>query len=608
MMSLPHGTNLRAALRIGVASLAQHRRLGALFLVATIAQAVLQAALIWVLREVLRGFGQAETAGMSAMLLGAGAVLTVWIARSGAAFGGEVISARLAHRVEHEWLMRLLRKLLTMSVRFFDRTRQGDIALNAYHDVKSIRLISLETGRVFLHVARLLGLAVIAFIMSPKLAGLGLVLLPLGLLPAHRMARRLIRAADQEREALAGMSEDFLQVSSGIRVIKVNRGEASVLRHAHAHLHELYEVALRQVQARSLGRLLFESVTGAGLVLVLVLGGRDVAAGTLEWESLLSLLIALLAVYSPVISLITVQQTVLATLPNLDRLQGILQAPVEVPDRPDAVRLKAAPAIIRLEQVSFAYDSQPVLSELSLTFHRGERIGIVGPSGAGKSTLIALLLRLYDPTTGRITLDGVDLRDIKHADLLDLCAIVPQEPFLFQDTVANNIRATVPDAPMEAVEVAAKSANVHDEIMRTERGYETLLGRHRLGRGLSSGQKQRLAIASALLKDAPLLFLDEATSHLDSVSERAVQTAVERLVEGRTTFVIAHRLSTLRIVHRILVLDRGRMVGFGSHEELKESCAVYRRLWQHQDLQASASGEEHWDDQLIRAEGRRRNA
>lgn len=584
MSGSQRSSDLRTALRIGLGSFAKHRTLGALFMAAVISQAALQAGLIWVLREVLRGFGHPDSAITGSMVAGAALVLAVWIARALATFAGDLVAARLAHRVENDWLLRLLRKLLTMSVRFFDRTRQGDIALASYHDVKSIRLISLEVGKVVLHLARLAGLAGVAWMMSPKLAAIGLLLLPLGLLPAHRMARRLVRAADQEREAIAGMSDDFLQVSSGIRVIKVNRGEASVLRHAHEHLHQLYEVALRQVQARGMGRLLFESVIGAGLVLVLVLGGRDIASGTLEWESLLSLLIALLAVYSPVISLISVQQTVLTMLPNLDRLNAILNAPVEVPDRPDAARLRAAPERIRLEQVSFAYDSRPVLSELSLTFHRGERIGIVGPSGAGKSTLIALLLRLYDPTSGRITLDGVDLRDVRHADLLDLCAIVPQEPFLFQDTVGNNIRATVPDATAQSVERAARAANVHEEIMAMERGYDTLLGRSKHARGLSTGQKQRLAIASALLKDAPILFLDEATSSLDSVSERAVQTAIERLVEGRTTFVIAHRLSTLRIVNRILVLDQGQLVGFDTHDELWRTCPVYQRLWHHQSL------------------------
>jgi ABC-type multidrug transport system fused ATPase/permease subunit len=208
----------------------------------------------------------------------------------------------------------------------------------------------------------------------------------------------------------------------------------------------------------------------------------------------------------------------------------------------------------------------------------------VGPSGAGKSTLISLLLRLYDTTAGSVLLDGVDIRNVRQRDYLNLCAIVMQEPFLFVDTVANNIRAARPDATMEEVIEAAKAANIHDEIMAMENGYETVLGRAELARGVSTGQKQRICIAAALLKNAPLLFLDEATSNLDSVSERHLQVAIDRLMQGRTTFVIAHRLSTLRSADRILVIDDGGMVGIGKHEELLATCSTYRRLWQFQSM------------------------
>jgi subfamily B ATP-binding cassette protein MsbA len=565
--------------------------MASVFVATTLAQGALQALLIWSLRNALRGLDRPESGTLAALSVGAAIVMGIWMLRAACTFLGEVLSARLAHRVEQVWIMRLLQKLLTLSVRFFDKSSQGDLVLASYHDIKAIRLVTMEVGNVILYVTRLSGLAVVAWLMSPELATVGLMILPLGFIPAHRLALRVTRAADREREALAGMSESFLQVSSGIRVIKVNRSEASVMHQARAQLHELYIVTLRQAEARGLGRLLFDTVTGAGLVVVLMLGGRQVAAGELEWQSLLSLLIAILAVYAPVMGLVGVQHTLSAILPNLDRLERILSAPVEVPDRPDARRLREAPRVIQLEELSFAYDSQLVLNDLTATFQRGERIGIVGPSGSGKSTLIALLLRLYDPTGGRILFDGVDLRDIRHADLLDLCAIVPQEPFMFWDTIANNIRATVPNASQEAVEAAARSAHVHDEIMRMEQGYDAFLGRRRDGRGISVGQKQRLAIASALLKNASMLFLDEATSSLDSLSELAVQAAVERLMEGRTTFIIAHRLSTLRMVDRILVLQEGRIAGLGTHEELMQCCPTYQHLWKHQMLEGGARRE-----------------
>jgi subfamily B ATP-binding cassette protein MsbA len=269
-------------------------------------------------------------------------------------------------------------------------------------------------------------------------------------------------------------------------------------------------------------------------------------------------------------------------IPNLERTRTILELKAELPDAPGAHALHHAPDRMVLDDVSFAYDGHLVLDSINATFQRGETIGIVGPSGAGKTTLVALMLRLYDPNSGRITFDGVDLRNIKHADLMDQSAIVLQEPFLFLDTIANNIRISRPDASMAEVIEAAKAANVHDEIERMERGYETMLGRARDARGVSTGQKQRICIAAALLKNAPLLFLDEATSSLDAVSERRFQSALERLMQGRTTFIIAHRLSTLRHADRIMVMEHGRLVGFDTHEELMRSCDVYRRLWTYQ--------------------------
>jgi subfamily B ATP-binding cassette protein MsbA len=287
-------------------------------------------------------------------------------------------------------------------------------------------------------------------------------------------------------------------------------------------------------------------------------------------------------VYSPIVGLVQLYGRIRSVIPNLDRVEAILQEPNEVQDRPGAQPLPEAPARIELRNVGFAQGTETVLDSLNATFYRGERIGIVGASGAGKTTLVSLLLRFYTPTQGAIYLDDVDLRDIRHHDWMDQTAMVLQEPVLFIDTVANNIRIGCPGASLEEVMNAARAANIHDEIMAMESGYDTLVGIGRDARGVSLGQKQRLCIATALLKNAPILFLDEATSSLDSVSERKVQAAVDLLMEGRTTFVVAHRFSTLRGVDRIVVLDQGRLVGLGTHDELVERCSVYRSLWETQ--------------------------
>jgi ATP-binding cassette, subfamily B, bacterial MsbA len=560
----------------------QQPRLAVVFLAVTLAEGVIQGVLVWVLRHVLQSFSGSVGVSPAVLALDAAAIFGVWMTRSACTYIGEVLSARIAHRVEHVGAMRLMEKLLSLSVRFFDKRSQGDLALATYTDLKGIRFVTMQVGVVTLQLSRLVGLAVVAWLMSPKLAVIGLAAIPLGLLPAHWLGQRVTRAAARERDTHSGISEDFLQVSNGIRVIKVNRAESRMLAQMEHHMHELFAVLVRQVRARSLARLLFEAVTGVALVLVLVIGGVDVAAGRLQWQTLMSLLIAIIAVYSPVTGLLASFNVINTVLPNLDRLQQVLDAPNEVPDRVNARRLRAAPAVIELDRVSFAYDQRPVLHEVTGRFHRGEKIGIVGPSGAGKSTLMSLLLRMYDPTGGRILFDGVDIRDVAHADVMNQCAIVLQEPFLFPDTIANNIRLGRPGAGYEEVVDAAKAANVHAEIVQMERGYDTLIARRKEGRGISVGQKQRICIAAALLKNAPIVFLDEATSNLDSVSERAVQAAFERLMAGRTTFIIAHRLTTLRAVDRILVLDGGRVVGCAPHAELLRDCATYRRLWRSQ--------------------------
>jgi subfamily B ATP-binding cassette protein MsbA len=502
----------------------------------------------------------------------------------------DIVGARLAYRIEVHSMQKILAKLLTLSVRFFERSGAGDLVMAAYQDVKGVRTIVVQLSVMLLSLSRLVALGIVAWVMSPRLAFIGLVALPLGMLPAYWLGQRITQAARRQRQATATLHDSFLELSSGIRVIKVNRAEARVLDRARELGKALYRAVVRQAQSRSLARLLLELVAGLGLITVLIVGGQDVGAGRLDWQALLALLVAVMALYGPVVNLVSVYNSIHAIIPNLDRVDAILQRPSELPDHPAAKRLVKVPKVIELQDVCFAYDDRMVLDSLSVRFHQGESIGIVGPSGVGKSTLIALLLRFYDPTRGRILFDGADLREIRHADLMDQCAIVLQEPFLFVDTIANNIRFTCPEAPMEDVIAAAKAADIHEEIMLAEHGYDTIIGQHQRGRGLSTGQKQRICIASALLKNAPLLFLDEATSNLDSVSERAVHRAIVRLMAGRTSFVIAHRLSTLRSMHRILVLDQGRMVGFGTHDELLDMCPLYRVHWEHQDIAASPVG------------------
>ena len=577
-----------AALRIGFQSMWQQPLLAVGFLTATLIQGTLQGLLIWSLRKVLLSLSAPTASGALPIAAGAMLIFGVWLLRAASAFLAENLAVRVSHRVEIDSMLKVLDKVLRLSVRFLDRNSRGDIILAAYHDLKGIRTVTLEVGRIVLYASQLAGLLAAAWLMSPKLALLGIITVPLGAIPAYWLGREITRSAGKERTSIITLHDSFLQVSAGMRAIKVNRAQARMLARARTIGHDLQAHLFRQARDKGLARLALETISGIGLILVLTIGGHDVVRGAMPWQGLLGLLIAIMAVYSPVVGLLALYNSIRGALPSLDRVDAIMREPIDVEDRPGARRLPREPDLIELRGVSFAYGGRLVLDDISLTIRRGETIGIVGPSGAGKSTLLSLLLRFYDPTAGAVLFDGVDLRDLAHADLMDLSSIVLQEPFLFQDTVANNIRLGRPAATMDEVVAAARAANVHDEIMAMEQGYDTILGVGKDARGVSGGQKQRICIASALLKNAPLLFLDEATSSLDSFSEHAVQGAIERLMEGRTTFVIAHRLSTLRRADRIVVLDDGGVVGVGPHDQLRESCATYQRLWHYQHLQGEA--------------------
>jgi subfamily B ATP-binding cassette protein MsbA len=580
-----------SGLRLGFRSLRQYPLLATAFVTAILAQGALQGGMIWALREVLLSFDKSAQLSTERLVWVSFGVLAIWMLRSAGVYAADVLSIRLAHRVEVESMLVVLRKLLSLSIRFYDRSSQADLVMASYQDLKGIRIVTLEVGRLALCISQLAGLIAVAWVMSPKLALIGVITVPLGALPAYWLGREITNNALRERQEVMTLYDSFLQVSTGIRTIKINRAESRVIQRASEIGRSLWQSLVRQAEARGLTRLLLEVISGFGLIMVLIVGGRDVSAHHMAWQSLLGLLLAVMAIYSPVIGFVQTYGGIRTVIPSLDRIDRIRNSMPEIRDRPDAKPLKGGPQVIELRDAKFGYDQQIVLDGINATFSRGETIGIVGPSGAGKSTLLSTLIRFYDVTSGAVLYDGVDVKDLRQNDLMDQSAIVLQEPFLLLDTVANNIRIGRPDATMEEVVAAATAANIHDEIVQMEQGYETVLGRGPESRSLSGGQRQRICIAAALLKNAPLLFLDEATNSLDSISEQKVQVAIERLMRGRTSFVIAHRLSTLRNADRILVLENGRQIDLGPHHELLGRCRVYRDLWGAQAPEFAATGE-----------------
>jgi subfamily B ATP-binding cassette protein MsbA len=398
-----------------------------------------------------------------------------------------------------------------------------------------------------------------------------------------RLSRRMRGHARALQGTLGVLTALLQETVQGTRVVKAFNMQAYEKARFAAESRGLQRTAMRVARIRAFNTPMMEILAAFGIAGVVWYGGYSVVVGGRTQGAFLAFLTALFLLYDPFKGLGRANGTIQQGLAAADRVFELLDTRPEVADRPGAGELAPLRERIAFEDVSFRYDGEPVLRHLDLTLRRGEVVALVGPSGGGKSTLADLLLRFYDVESGAIRIDGVDIRDVTQASLRAQMALVTQHTFLFNDTVRNNIAYGSIDQPMEAIVAAARAANAHDFILELPQGYDTMIGE--LGLRLSGGQRQRIAIARALLKNAPILVLDEATSALDNESERLVQQALDTLLQGRTSLVIAHRLSTVRNADRIVVLVRGAIVEQGTHEELLTLNGDYRKL---HDLQFAA--------------------
>jgi subfamily B ATP-binding cassette protein MsbA len=480
----------------------------------------------------------------------------------------------------------LIRHLLKLSVPFFDRQSHGDVIQTMLADVGHLRIMVRSIFNLFFEGLLAAGLVLTVVKLSPELALLTLVIVPAAALPLYMIARKTFLRSAQVRTTGYVVSDLILQILRGIRVIKVFQAEEAQARDTLEKGNAHHEAIIGQIRVERLASVVMESIGGVLVVVVIVVGGRKVMAGELPWAGLLAFIMGVRALFAPINNMSGYYVDMQVTRPAVNRISAFLATKPDIADRRGATRLGEPPEAIRFDHVSFSYGQEEVLHDVSFSVRAGETIGIVSPSGGGKSTLLGLLVRFYAPTAGSVRFDEHDLSDLALEDLYSMVTLVTQEAFIFGTTVRENIRVGRPLATDAEIEDAARAAYIHGEILGLPEGYDTVIGMG--GRDLSGGQKQRLSIARALLKNAPILLLDEATSALDSVSEAEVQRAVEQLMRGRTSFVVAHRLSTLRNADRVLVLDRGARVAFGPHAELLRDCALYRQLWQTQ-TQAVAS-------------------
>jgi subfamily B ATP-binding cassette protein MsbA len=503
-------------------------------------------------------------------------------------YDNQVSQQRLIKVVELGMMERLIRHLLRLSVSFFDSRSHGDVIQAVRQDVTNLRVATLALAKIVLETPMVAGLVITAIWLSPKLAFWSLLVFPLAAIPLLRIARRTLARSYAVRRSGYVLFDVILELLRGIRIIKAYHGEERQAQSAIEKGHRYFDELIDLTRIESLSGVVLESLGGVSIMVVIIAGGLQVVSGQLDWPSLLAFLLAVRAVHGPLNSLNSNFVLIQRQGAGVARIDELLAERPQIADRPGAVPLAAAPGSISLENVSFGYGESTILHELSLELRSGEKLGITGPSGAGKTTLLNLIARFYDPTGGCVRYDGRDLREYTVESVYRQIAIVTQEPLLFATTVRENIRCGRPEASDAEVESAARSAEIHDEIEALPDGYETVVGVG--GRRLSGGQAQRINIARALLKRAGILLLDEPTSSLDSIADVKVRSALSRLMQEPTTFLVSHRLSTLADADRILVLEAGRVVGLGKHAQLLESCPLYRSIWEAHQLGEPEAG------------------
>jgi ABC-type multidrug transport system fused ATPase/permease subunit len=473
----------------------------------------------------------------------------------------------------------LCAKLLALPLGFHRGMTRGErMARTTADAARAHSVLGLFFGDFAQEVLALLFGGALLFMISWQLALATLVAGPVVAGVIAVFGRRIRRSAQRRQESVGDVTQRLLEILSGIKVIKAFRAQEAEAESFERENRRLFRRSMRVVKNRALARTLVEALNNALAIGVLLGGALAVALGLwgLTLGSLAAFLLVMQTTYRPVKEMSRGWALLMDAIPSAERFLELLDAVPEPPDTPGARRIDGVKRGIRFERVCFSYGREPVLQDVDLEIEAGERVAIVGRTGAGKTTLADLLLRFYEPDSGRIEIDGVDLRRIARNSWLDQVAVVSQESFLFAGTIRDNIRYGRPGASDEEVEAAARAAHVHEFARRLPRGYETEVGE--LGEHISGGQRQRITIARALLRSPAVLIFDEATSSLDAQSERYVQEAVDILLEGRTTLVIAHRLSTVRNADRIVVLEKGRVVAVGPHGELMERGGLYREL------------------------------
>lgn len=484
----------------------------------------------------------------------------------------------VGHSVIRELRGNMYLHIQSLPLSYFGKTTTGELVSRILSDVVLIQYgVSSALVGILKDFFLVIGLLGVIFYQNWQLALISMIILPLAVVPIVHFGRKYRKLSTRSQQEIAVVSAKLHETITGTKIIKAFCKEQFEYRRFSEIINRLFGISMRDVQARSLSHPIMELLGGLGIAGIIWYGGRQVFLGQATPGTFFSFLTALIMIYEPIKRVSGVNNAVQQGMAGAVRIFALLDQPLETAGENGKPDLPPIRRDIKIQDASFSYDDgQEVLHGVNLVIPKGQVIALVGPSGSGKSTLANLIPRFFELPTGKILIDGTDIRDVSLFSLRQQIAVVTQHTILFNDTVRNNIAYGDPDCPEEKIIAAARAAHALEFIEQLPQGMETMIGES--GLKLSGGQRQRISIARALLKDAPILILDEATSALDTESEREVQKALENLMQDRTTLVIAHRLSTIKKADRIIVMQAGRIVEEGTNEQLLDRQGLYSTL------------------------------
>jgi ATP-binding cassette subfamily B protein len=508
-------------------------------------------------------------------------ILVAGLVRALLMMGRRLISGHQALAVEFDMRNGLYAKLQRLSFGFYDRHQTGQLMSRATVDLQAVRFF-LGYGLIFFfqHITTVVGVTAVMYVANWRLALAATAITPLIVIVAYRystVSHPILRDVQQKMADVATVAEEGIV---GVHVVKSFAQEGSEGRKFAGRSEAVFEQSVRVNRQRAVYVPLLSFLPLIAQAIVLLVGGRMVVNGDLTLGSFIFFNVLVVMLVQPLRMLgMWIGQSQRATASG-ERIFEVMDEPEEVTDLPDAVELPPGDGRVRFEHVSFGYDlERPVLRDVDLELEPGRTVALIGHTGSGKTTLATLVPRFYDPAAGRVTVDGLDVREAKLVSLRRQIGIVAQDPFLFSDTVRENIAFGRPNASLDEVEEAARLAQAHDFVAALPEGYDTVIGER--GITLSGGQRQRIAIARALLLDPRILILDDATASVDATTEAKIRLGLRQAMKNRTTIIIAHRLSTLALADELVVLDRGRIVARGTHEDLIHRSPVYREIYEH---------------------------